>query len=58
MAVTASCESKELKKLENLGFLQIYSAKKQPLIDVDQILAKMKTMVISVVEFQAWRYKK
>ena len=51
MAVTASCESKELKKLENLGFLQIYSAKKQPLIDVDQILAKMKTMVMSVVEF-------
>ena len=57
MAVTASCESKELKKLENLGFLQIYSAKKQPLIDVDQIFAKMKTMVILVVEFQAWRYK-
>merc|ERR1712008_285032 len=46
MAVTASCESKELKKLENLGFLQIYSAKKQPLINVDQILAKMKTLTL------------
>ena len=46
MAVTASCESKELKKLENLGFLQIYSAKKQPMVQIDHILAKMKTLAL------------
>ena len=43
MQVTAFSGAKELKKLENLGFLQVYSKEKQVLIYVDKILAKMKT---------------
>merc|ERR1719418_485601 len=43
MQVTASSGAKELKKLENLGFLQVYSKEKQVLIFIDKILAKMKT---------------
>merc|ERR1719189_1218177 len=41
--VTAFSGAKELKKLENLGFLQVYSKKKQVLININKILAKMKT---------------
>merc|ERR1719418_133975 len=41
--VTAFSGAKELKKLENLGFLQVYSKEKQVLIFIDKILAKMKT---------------
>merc|ERR1711997_829092 len=43
MQVTAFSGAKELKKLENLGFLQVYSKEKQVLIYIDKILAKMKT---------------
>merc|ERR1719418_398260 len=43
MEVTASSGAKELKKLEDLGFLQVYSKEKQVLIYIDKILAKMKT---------------
>ena len=41
--VTAFSGAKELKKLENLGFLQVYSKKKQGLIYIKQILARLKT---------------
>merc|ERR1719418_113617 len=41
--VTAFSGAKELKKLENLGFLQVYSQEKQVLININKILAKMKT---------------
>merc|ERR1719418_260887 len=41
--VTAFSGAKELKKLENLAFLQVYSKEKQVLIFIDKILAKMKT---------------
>jgi hypothetical protein len=41
--VTAFSGAKELKKLENLGFLQVYSKEKQVLIHINKILAKMKT---------------
>merc|ERR1719418_74072 len=41
--VTAFSGAKELKKLENLGFLQVYSKEKQVLIHIDKILAKMRT---------------
>jgi len=34
----------KLEKLENMEFLQIYSAKKQALITITQIVAKMKTL--------------
>jgi len=44
MQVTAFSGAKELKKLENLGFLQVYSKEKQVLIFIDKILAKMKTL--------------
>merc|ERR1711997_726750 len=44
MQVTAFSGAKELKKLENLGFLQVYSNEKQVLIFIDKILAKMKTL--------------
>merc|ERR1711935_763610 len=44
MQVTAFSGAKELKKLENLGFLQVYSKEKQVLIYIDKILAKMKTL--------------
>merc|ERR1712129_499326 len=44
MQVTAFSGAKELKKLENLGFLQVYSKEKQVLIHIDKILAKMKTL--------------
>merc|ERR1711894_715364 len=44
MQVTAFSGAKELKKLENLGFLQVYSNEKQVLIYIDKILAKMKTL--------------
>merc|ERR1719266_2540272 len=40
--VTAFSGAKELKKLENLGFLQVYSKEKQVLIYIDKILAKLK----------------
>merc|ERR1719350_1045640 len=43
MQVTASSGAKDLKKLENLGFLQVYSKEKQVLIFINKILAKMKT---------------
>ena len=42
--VTAFSGAKELKKLENLGFLQVFSKEKQILIFIDKILAKMKTL--------------
>merc|ERR1712008_328127 len=44
MQVTSFSGAKELKKLENLGFLQVYSKEKQVLIYIDKILAKMKTL--------------
>merc|ERR1719418_260168 len=44
MEVTASSGAKELKKLENLGLLQVYSKEKQVLIYIDKILAKMKKL--------------
>merc|ERR1711976_309947 len=44
ITVTANSESKELKSLENYGFLQIYSAKKQTIIQIDKILDKMKKL--------------
>ena len=47
MTVTSLSDSKELKKLENLGFLQIYSAEKKALIFIDDILAKLKTLTES-----------
>ena len=43
MQVTAFSGAKELEKLENLGFLQVFSKEKQVLIHIDKILAKMKT---------------
>merc|ERR1711894_121153 len=44
MQVTALSGAKELKKLENLGFLQVYSKEKQALIYINKILAKLKTL--------------
>ena len=44
MQVTAFSGAKELKKLENLGFLQVYSGEKQVLIHIKKILTKMKTL--------------
>merc|ERR1712008_99764 len=44
MQVTSFSGAKELKKLENLGFLQVYSKEKQVLIFLDKILTKMKTL--------------
>ena len=44
MQVSAFSGAKELKKLENLGFLQVYSNEKQVLIYIDKILAKLKTL--------------
>ena len=44
ITVTANSESKELKRLEKHGFLQIYSAKKQTIIQIDKILDKMKKL--------------
>ena len=44
MQVTAFSGAKELKKLENLGFLQVYSKEKQVLIHIKKILAKLKTL--------------
>merc|ERR1711894_791261 len=42
--VTAFSGAKELKKLENLGFLQVYSKEKQVLIRIKKVLAKLKTL--------------
>ena len=42
--VTAFSGAKELKKLENLGFLQVYSKEKQVLIHIKKVLAKLKTL--------------
>jgi len=42
--VRAFSGAKELKKVENLGFLQVYSKEKQVLIHINKILAKMKTL--------------
>ena len=42
--MTAFSGAKELKKLENLGFLQVYSKEKQVLIYINKILAKLKTL--------------
>merc|ERR1712008_452491 len=47
MQVTAFSGAKELKKLENLGFLQVYSKEKQALIYPKQILARLKTTEVS-----------
>jgi len=44
ITVTPNSDSKELKSLENHGFLQIYSAKKQTIIQIDKILDKMKKL--------------
>merc|ERR1712016_50664 len=44
MQVTAFSGAKELKMLENLGFLQVYSKEKQVLIYINKILTKMKTL--------------
>ena len=44
ITVTANSDSKELKNLENHRFLQIYSAKKQTIIQIDKILDKMKKL--------------
>merc|ERR1711935_805278 len=44
MQVTAFSGAKELEKLENLGFLQVYSKEKQALIHIKKILAKLKTL--------------
>jgi len=44
MRVKAFSGAKELKKLENFGFLQVYSKEKQVLFYIDDVLAKMKTL--------------
>ena len=44
MKVSEIKDAIKLKKLENMEFLQIYSAKKQALITITQIVAKMKTL--------------
>ena len=44
ITVTANSESKELKCLENHGFLQIYSAKKQTIFLIDKILDTIKKL--------------
>jgi len=44
MQVTAFSGEKELKKFENLRFLQIYSKEKQVLIYIKKILEKLKTL--------------
>merc|ERR1719266_1935105 len=41
--VTAFSGAKELKKLENLGFLQVYSKEKQVMLYIKKILEKLKT---------------
>jgi hypothetical protein len=42
--VTAFSGAKELEKLENFGFLQVYSKEKQVLIHIKKVLAKLKTL--------------